>query len=435
MVNLILSPEATVRFKHGKLVIEGPKPGNHLVTDNAFIVFLLKEYSLPKAFDDTAVPQKPEDRAQFETVRALRDRGVLIPARDYPDFDKDPATASRQEETRVQERLSEMADVLYRLSGDFAGLASYCHRHYAEEGQALPSETVGRMALVLRDLQRELAAMRDPFLKGQLESLSLPEPQRNLKIHIGAGPFRLPSWINIDIDQGDLMMNLTWGLPFADASADFVFFSHTLEHLYYPGEALKVLRDVHRVLVPGGTVRVIVPEVGQSTMHGARMHGRHVVEEPARVDGALGPGRQPHAVGTQMGLVAEDEEGEIARDGAGDDAGVLVEGHGPVRLGAAELGQGGRRHRPPVPSVEDGVGPVGGGELPEVGQVLGPEPARIDVERRRPQRAPGHEVHVFGAAVDGVKAGVSWVDIARHTGRYLAALHPAGSPPVSRKTS
>lgn len=261
MVNLILSPEATVRFKHGKLVIEGPKPGNHLVTDNAFIVFLLKEYSLPKAFDDTAVPQKPEDRAQFETVRALRDRGVLIPARDYPDFDKDPATASRQEETRVQERLSEMADVLYRLSGDFAGLASYCHRHYAEEGQALPSETVGRMALVLRDLQRELAAMRDPFLKGQLESLSLPEPQRNLKIHIGAGPFRLPSWINIDIDQGDLMMNLTWGLPFADASADFVFFSHTLEHLYYPGEALKVLRDVHRVLVPGGTVRVIVPDL------------------------------------------------------------------------------------------------------------------------------------------------------------------------------
>lgn len=263
MIDLILAPEATVRFKKGKLVIEGPTPGNYLVTDNAFIIFLLKDYSQPKPFDEKAVPQDPRERAQHETIRELCERGVLMPAPSHPEFADDPEAASRHEDKLVQRRLSEMAEVLYRLSGDFAGLASYCHRGFAEEKRALPSQTVHRMALVLRNLHRELGAMRRPFLASQLEKLNLPEPQKRLKIHIGSGPSRLPCWINIDIDQGDLMMNITWGLPFADNSADFVFFSHTLEHLYYPGEALKVLKDIHRVLGPGGIVRVIVPDLGK----------------------------------------------------------------------------------------------------------------------------------------------------------------------------
>jgi len=39
--------------------------------------------------------------------------------------------------------------------------------------------------------------------------------------------------------------------------------SHMLEHLYYPDDALAVLREARRVLAPGGRIRVIVPDIAR----------------------------------------------------------------------------------------------------------------------------------------------------------------------------
>lgn len=49
-------------------------------------------------------------------------------------------------------------------------------------------------------------------------------------------------------------------LPFADGSADHILCSHFLEHVY-PREAETIIRDFHRVLKPGGTLHVIVPDL------------------------------------------------------------------------------------------------------------------------------------------------------------------------------
>lgn len=56
-------------------------------------------------------------------------------------------------------------------------------------------------------------------------------------------------------------MDLRWGLPFHDRSVAFVFLSHTLEHFSYPREALAVVKDIQRVLQPGGILRVVVPDI------------------------------------------------------------------------------------------------------------------------------------------------------------------------------
>lgn len=57
-----------------------------------------------------------------------------------------------------------------------------------------------------------------------------------------------------------LQLNLTRPLPFADETFEVVFCSHTLEHLYHE-DALRLLRECHRVLQHRGVCRFIVPDL------------------------------------------------------------------------------------------------------------------------------------------------------------------------------
>lgn len=50
------------------------------------------------------------------------------------------------------------------------------------------------------------------------------------------------------------------GLPFRDSTIDFVFSSHFVEHLSRT-QAATLLKECHRVLRPGGVVRISVPDL------------------------------------------------------------------------------------------------------------------------------------------------------------------------------
>lgn len=50
------------------------------------------------------------------------------------------------------------------------------------------------------------------------------------------------------------------GLPFEDASVDYIFCSHVLEH-FYRGDGAQLLAEMKRVLKAGGVVRVCVPDL------------------------------------------------------------------------------------------------------------------------------------------------------------------------------
>jgi len=80
-----------------------------------------------------------------------------------------------------------------------------------------------------------------------------------IKLDIGAGDLERRGWITLDItDNCDLFWDLRRGIPFPPNSVDVVYSSHLFEHMdYAAGQAL--LKEVHRVLVPGGLVSVCVP--------------------------------------------------------------------------------------------------------------------------------------------------------------------------------
>jgi len=54
--------------------------------------------------------------------------------------------------------------------------------------------------------------------------------------------------------------DLSYGIPIGDGCVDFVYTSHFLEHLRKT-EADELLREAHRVLRKGGTLRVCVPDL------------------------------------------------------------------------------------------------------------------------------------------------------------------------------
>lgn len=54
--------------------------------------------------------------------------------------------------------------------------------------------------------------------------------------------------------------DFTRELPFASNSVDFLFCSHVLEH-FTPAEGARLMREVLRVLKPGGWARITVPDL------------------------------------------------------------------------------------------------------------------------------------------------------------------------------
>jgi predicted SAM-dependent methyltransferase len=81
-------------------------------------------------------------------------------------------------------------------------------------------------------------------------------------LNIGCGPYPAPGFINLDYSWSpgiDICWDITRGLPLDDASLRGVFTEHCVEHI--PFEACRlVLRECARVLGPGGTLRIAVPD-------------------------------------------------------------------------------------------------------------------------------------------------------------------------------
>jgi predicted SAM-dependent methyltransferase len=80
------------------------------------------------------------------------------------------------------------------------------------------------------------------------------------RLHIGAGPMRLPGWLNTDLISGDVYLDLTRPLPFRDATFSYVFGEHVIEHID-ERSATRALRELHRVLRPGGVLRLTTPDL------------------------------------------------------------------------------------------------------------------------------------------------------------------------------
>jgi len=78
-------------------------------------------------------------------------------------------------------------------------------------------------------------------------------------IELGGGkhPFHHP---NLDAENGDIICNLTEGIPLPDNSVKMIFSRDFFEHLTFK-EGIALLKECKRVLVDGGEIEFIIPDV------------------------------------------------------------------------------------------------------------------------------------------------------------------------------
>jgi len=84
------------------------------------------------------------------------------------------------------------------------------------------------------------------------------------KLQIGAGTNNLPGWLNTDIEprEGQAFLDAMKPFPIPDNSLKYVYAEQVIEHLPFEG-GMVMLRESHRVLAPGGKLRVATPDLRQ----------------------------------------------------------------------------------------------------------------------------------------------------------------------------
>ncbi|MHB2020539.1 MAG: class I SAM-dependent methyltransferase [Candidatus Xenobia bacterium] len=154
--------------------------------------------------------------------------------------------------------MSELLKNIVNLSRDLDG-------DLKAMGPHTPAEVQGHLETAARALEQALAATRarrSGYVQEQMQRLGLSAESRHLKVQLGGGSKEVAGWINVDFHPGQLALNVRWGLPFADGSVDYLYFSHMLEHFYFRFEVLPLLQEVRRVLSPQGVIRAVVPDIG-----------------------------------------------------------------------------------------------------------------------------------------------------------------------------
>lgn len=84
-----------------------------------------------------------------------------------------------------------------------------------------------------------------------------------IKINLGSGHWKLDDWVNVDIDresQPDVCANLASALPFANNVARLMHTEDFIDQLVLE-QAAGFLRECHRILSPGGVLRVLTPDM------------------------------------------------------------------------------------------------------------------------------------------------------------------------------
>lgn len=104
-----------------------------------------------------------------------------------------------------------------------------------------------------------------------------------LRLNLGCGRDYRKGWVNIDISQdveAELHMDLRVGrLPFNKDSAEEIYISGVLEQIGSNDQLIHVMNDAHRVLKPGGTMVVVVPNARYAIAHRDPMDVRKFTAE------------------------------------------------------------------------------------------------------------------------------------------------------------
>ena len=105
-----------------------------------------------------------------------------------------------------------------------------------------------------------------------------------LRLHLGSGGVKKNGWVDVDLvgRSADLAWNLTKALPFGANSVDAIFHEALVRYLTLR-ECLDLTRECHRVLRPGGVMRIAVAD--------ALAYSRSYAADPSGLLETLRPNR------------------------------------------------------------------------------------------------------------------------------------------------
>lgn len=114
------------------------------------------------------------------------------------------------------------------------------------------------LVALIKDSQRRAGLMVRPVLVSRyIKAHSVR------KLQIGAHVCVMPGWLNTDLYPQSIRsvtLDATKRFPFPDASFDYVFSEHQLEHIGYE-DALVMLGECRRILRPEGKIRIALPSL------------------------------------------------------------------------------------------------------------------------------------------------------------------------------
>lgn len=257
-MSIVLAADALIRNQGGRLVIHSSRSSRPPVyLDSPNLIAWLSQFMKPTELQHALAPLPASDRqfAQHVVGELLRSE-VLVHAIQQQD-------SIELAQQKSMQHLKTMARQIYDLTADVQGLGDFAENALRERGAVGLEPRLLALSASLDALRRDLAGLREPYLSQQVQALDLAADATELLLHLGCGPVVLPGFVNIDIAKAPLAMNVLWGLPFDDASVRVVYLSHLLEHLFYPRDVMFLLTEIHRVLAPGGLVRIVVPDIAR----------------------------------------------------------------------------------------------------------------------------------------------------------------------------
>lgn len=120
---------------------------------------------------------------------------------------------------------------------------------------------------LLQEIRHELhlfgLRLRQRFWPAQRQKAKRLRELTGVKLHFGCGSRILPEWVNLDAyacDGISMELDLQGKLPLSDGSVQWIFTEHVLEHIDR-NRVGAIFSEFHRVLAPGGVVRILVPDL------------------------------------------------------------------------------------------------------------------------------------------------------------------------------
>ena len=87
-----------------------------------------------------------------------------------------------------------------------------------------------------------------------------------LRLNVGSGPNYLEGWVNLDAcdsfkrDRAVMLPDDKLIFVFGKSCVDEIFMADVMEH-FYRWDGIEVLKDFFEVLVPGGKVKIVTPDL------------------------------------------------------------------------------------------------------------------------------------------------------------------------------